>query len=331
MSFQDPIAFILIPLILMPLFIAHLREDSPGIRFPDGESLIQLPGSNRTRCSRQIIFLRALSLILITIALARPQQILEESKVTSEGVDMVLSVDISSSMLAEDFNIGTKRLNRIEAAKAVINDFVRNRRGDRIGMVLFAAKAYMICPLTLDYDWLLTNLERAEVGLIEDNTAIGSGLSSALNRLKTPGSRGKAVILLTDGRNNAGRIAPEEAAAAAKALNVKVYTIGIGSKGPAPYPAKDPFGKKIYRAIPLDMDEGLLIWIASKTGAKYFRATDITSLKDIFQEIDQIEKTPIEEKIYYSRTELFHLFLIPGLVLLGLELILRRTILRRIP
>jgi Ca-activated chloride channel family protein len=263
--------------------------------------------------------------------LARPQQILEESKVKTEGIDIVLSVDVSSSMLAEDFNVDSKRINRMEAAKAVIKDFIRNRRGDRIGMVLFAARAYMICPLTLDYEWLLTNLERVDVGLIEDNTAIGSGLSSALNRLKESSARGKAVILLTDGRNNAGRIGPEEAAAAARALKVKVYTIGIGSQGPAPYPAKDPFGKKIYRAIPLDIDEGLLNWIASNTEARYFRASDMTSLKEIFREIDQLEKTPIEEKIYYARVELFHLFLISGMVLLCLEVILRRTILRRIP
>lgn len=331
MRFQDPLLFILIPFILIALFFAYRKDNSPGIRFPDGDSLKQLPKSMKARLSQHILFLRALSLTLILLALARPQQILEESKVKTEGIDIVLSVDVSSSMLAEDFNVDSKRINRMEAAKAVIKDFIRNRRGDRIGMVLFAARAYMICPLTLDYEWLLTNLERVDVGLIEDNTAIGSGLSSALNRLKESSARGKAVILLTDGRNNAGRIGPEEAAAAARALKVKVYTIGIGSQGPAPYPAKDPFGKKIYRAIPLDIDEGLLNWIASNTEARYFRASDMTSLKEIFREIDQLEKTPIEEKIYYARVELFHLFLIPGLVLLGLEVILRRTILRRIP
>jgi len=331
MRFQDPWLFIFIPIVLAALFFAQRKVKTPGIRFSNGELLTGLPKSFKIKLSEHIIFLRAISSLLIILALARPQLVLEELKIKTEGIDIVLTVDVSSSMLAEDFIIGTSRVSRIDAAKAVIKDFVRGRKSDRIGMVSFAAKAYMVCPLTLDYDWLLTNLERVNVGMIEDNTALGSGLSSALNRLKESSTKGKAAILLTDGRNNAGRITPGEAAAAAKALKIKLYTIGMGSKGPAPYPGKDLFGNKIYRSINLDMDEDLLNRIASETEAKYFRAMDMTSLREIFKEIDRLEKAPIVEKVYYVREELFHRFLIPGLILLGLEVILRRTILRRIP
>jgi Ca-activated chloride channel family protein len=331
MKFQDPWLLLLIPVALGALLAARKRGRSPGLRFPDGLLLKGLPPSPRASVARWIVMLRALSLILILMALARPQQILEESKIRTEGIDIVLTVDVSSSMLAEDFNLGAARMSRIEAAKRVIKDFIRGRKNDRIGMVSFAAESFMVCPLTLDYDWLLAHLDRVQVGMIEDNTALGSGLASALNRLRGTGAKGKAVILLTDGRNNAGKISPEEAAAAARALKIKVYTIGLGSTGPAPYPVMDPFGKRNYRFLALDLDEALLKRIAGETEARYFRAVDLQALQGIFKEIDRLEKVPIEERVYRVKQERFPVFLIPGLMVLMLEMILRRTILRRIP
>jgi Ca-activated chloride channel family protein len=243
----------------------------------------------------------------------------------------VLAVDTSTSMLAEDFELGGERENRLVVVKEVMKDFISNRHSDRIGIVAFASGAYTVSPLTLDYGWLIQNLDRVKIGMIEDGTAVGLGVSSALNRLKDTEAKGKVVIVLTDGRNNAGNISPLMAAEAAKALNIKVYTIGAGTKGLAPYPAKDFFGNTVYRQVKIEIDEETLKRIANATDARYFRATDTKSLRSIYDEIDKLETTPIEEKGYTEYKELFHLFLIPGLVLLMLEVILKNTVLRRIP
>ncbi len=331
MSFKDPFFLILLPLVWGLLIWGSRKAKIPGLRFSSGELLKEVPESLRVKLSKRTILMRILTCTLILFALARPQWITEETTIQTEGIDMIFTVDVSTSMLAEDFKMGTKRVSRLEAVKEVVKEFVRGRKSDRMGMIAFAARAYPVCPLTRDYDWLLENLERMTVGMIEDNTALGSGLSSALIRLKGTPSKEKVVILLTDGRNNAGTISPMTAASMARTLGIRIYTIGAGSKGPAPYPVKDPFGSTIYKPIPLDIDEETLRNIALKTEAKYFRATDITSLEEIFREIDELETTPIEEKVYYQREELFHLFLIPGLILLFLEIILKNTLLRRIP
>jgi len=215
--------------------------------------------------------------------------------------------------------------------KDVVENFIQGRKNDRIGIVAFAARAYTTSPLTLDYGWLLENLKRVRIGMIEDGTAIGSGLSVALKRLENTKAKSKIVILLTDGINNAGKISPSLAAEAAKALKVKVYTIGAGTKGMAPYPMKDFFGNTVYQPVKIDIDEDSLINIASKTEGKYFRATDTKSLKEIYAEIDRMEKSPIEEKGYMEYRELFPIFLSIAMVFLLLEVLLRNTILRRIP
>jgi Ca-activated chloride channel family protein len=331
MIFRDPWFLILIPVVAVLIFLAQRRTKQAGLRFSSGELIAGLRESRKVRFSKYLFFLRILCSILFVIALARPQSVLKETVITSEGIDLVLAVDVSTSMLAEDFKIADKKASRLEAIKEMSREFIRQRENDRIGMVIFAAGAYTVCPLTLDHDWVLQNLDRVEIGLIEDNTAIGLGLSAALNRLKESRSKGKVVILLTDGRNNAGDITPLTAATAARVLKIKVYTVGAGSNGLAPYPVTDPFGKTIYRMIPLDLDEDLLNQIASSTGAKYFRAMDIASLKETFLEIDRLEKSPIEQKVYQEYQELFHLFLIPGLVLLCLEIILKNTLLRKVP
>jgi len=330
MTFQNPWIFILLPVALLLLF-SMKGERRPSLRFST-ESLLNRSRPTLTlRMSKGIIFLRLLAVILIIIALARPQLMLQESRIETEGIDIILAVDTSTSMLAEDFELGGRRENRLEVVRDVIKDFISHRHSDRIGIVAFAAAAYTVAPLTLDYGWLMQNLERVKIGMIEDGTAIGSGLSSALNRLKDSGAKGKVVILLTDGRNNAGKISPLTAADAARALNIKVYTIGAGSKGLVPYPAKDVFGNTVYRQVQIDIDEETLKKIAEKTKGRYYRATDTKSLRNIYEEIDKIEKTPIEEKGYTEFKELFHLFLIPALVLLLLEVILKNTVLRRIP
>jgi Ca-activated chloride channel family protein len=331
MTFQNPWVFILLPVAAAVLLYSRKGKRQPALRFSTGILLDGLKPTPKLKLRKGVIILRMLALILIIIALSRPQLMLQESRRETEGIDIVLAIDTSTSMRAEDFELGGKRDNRLEVVRDVVKDFISRRHSDRIGIVAFAANAYTVSPLTLDYGWLLQNLERVKTGMTEDGTAIGSGISSALNRLKDSEAKGKVVILLTDGRNNAGKISPLTAADAARALNIKVYTIGAGSKGLVPYPAKDYYGNTVYRQVQIDIDEETLKKIAEKTKALYYRATDTTSLRNIYEEIDKIEKTPIEEKGYTEYKELFPLFLIPALALLILEVILKNTLLRRIP
>ncbi len=332
MTFKNP--FILIALLPLAAMIAvYARRKGPGatIRFSSSGLFTGLKSSFKLELSRNIVFLRLACVVLMIIALARPQAPVADSKIETEGIDICLAIDCSTSMLAEDFKIVGGRQNRIEVVKETVRDFIRGRKNDRIGIVAFAARAYTICPLTLDYGWLSENLERIKAGMIEDGTAIGSGIASSLNRLKDTRAKSKIIILLTDGRNNTGNISPMTAAQAAKALKVKIYTIGAGGKGPVPYPVKDFFGNTVYQSILVDIDEETLMKIASETGAKYFRATDTESLKKIYKEIDTLEKTPLEEKGYMEYRELFPVFLMPGLMLLFLEIALTGTLLRKIP
>lgn len=282
--------------------------------------------------------LRAAAIVLIILALARPQQAAEREKITSEGIDIILAMDVSTSMLAEDFKFGGARQNRLYVVKRVVEDFIKGRHNDKIGIIAFAGRAYTVCPLTLDYDWLINNLDRIKIGMVEDGTAIGSAIATSLNRLRQskglPAGRqakSKVLVLLTDGRNNAGNISPQTASHAAKALGVKIYTIGAGTKGLAPYPVEDFFGNKVYQPIRIDIDDQMLTKVAKITGGEYFRATDTESLKQIYANIDKMEKTPIEETGFVEYTELFGRFLLAGIGVLVLEIILSQTFLRRIP
>jgi len=331
MLFKNPLFFLLLPIVVLALLYSRRRSEEASLRFSSQDFLNIFTSSLKVKLSQNIIFLRITSLILIALALSRPQSPIEESKIQTEGVDIILAIDSSTSMLAEDFKLGTKRVNRLSAVKNVVKDFISKRQSDRIGIISFAARAYTVSPLTLDYGWLLNNLERVEAGMIEDGTAIGSGISSALNRLKDTKAKTKIIILLTDGVNNAGKISPQTAAEAASVLGVKVYTIGAGTKGLAPYPFKDFFGNTVYKSVEIEIDEEILMEIASKTEAKYYRAVDTESLKKIYEEIDKLEKTAVEEKDYSEYKELFPIFLIPAVFLLFLEVILSNTILRRIP
>ena len=331
MELRSPLFILLaIPVVLI-LFYARKKDKSGAISFSSGGLFQGLKETFRLRLARNILFLRLTGLILIILALSRPVSPVADSRIESEGIDIVLALDCSTSMLAEDFKLSGGRQNRLEVVKQVVKEFVKARESDRIGITAFAARAYTVCPLTLDYGWLLENLSRVQTGMIEDGTAIGSGLASALNRLKDSKAKSKVVILLTDGRNNTGDIAPSTAAEAAKALKIKVYTIGAGTKGLAPYPVKDFFGNTAYQSIEIDIDEDTLKDIADKTQGRYFRATDTESLREIYKEIDRMEKTEIEEKGFLEYNELFPFFLLPGIGLLFLEIVLSNTVLRKIP
>jgi Ca-activated chloride channel family protein len=332
MSLHNPFVLILIPAALLLFLYKQKKQVSEsGFKFSSGELVGKLKGTFKLRLSQNLIYVRLLAVILLIFALARPQSPVADSKIQSEGIDIVLAIDCSTSMLAEDFKLGGQRQNRVEVVKNVVKDFIMGRKNDRIAIVAFASRAYTVCPLTLDYGWLLDNLERVKTGLIEDGTALGSGIATSLNRLKDSKAKSKVVILLTDGRNNTGKISPLTASEAARALKIKVYTIGAGSKGPVPYPVKDFFGNTVYQPIQIDIDEDTLIKIADMTSAKYFRATDTESLRKIYKEIDELEKTAIEEKGYLEYNELFNVFLILSLIFLFLDIVLSNTILRKIP
>ena len=331
MIFLNPLFLLLFPLVVFIIIYVQRKNLTSGFKFSSGELLQNLKPTIKVFLSQKIIYLRLAGAILIILALARPQAPIADSKIVTEGIDIVLTLDSSTSMLAEDFKINGQRESRIDVIKDVVKNFIKGRKNDRLAIVTFAARAYTVCPLTLDYNWLLTNLERLKSGMLEDGTAIGSGIAASLSRLKNSAAKSKVIILLTDGRNNTGTISPLTAAEAAKALKVKIYTIGAGAKGPVPYPARDFFGNKVYQQVEVDLDENTLTKIASITGANFFSATNTQSLRDIYGEIDKLEKTPVQEKGYLQYNELFPLFLVPGLILLFLEVVLMNTVLRKVP
>ncbi len=307
------------------------RQRQPGLAFPSGLLLADLPQTFKIKLARHLIWLRVVIYALIIIALARPQGPLRQGIMRREGIDIVLTLDASTSMLAEDFLLKGWRVNRVDVVKDVVRDFVKERPDDRIGLVAFAGIAYTLCPLTLDHAWLLTHLDRIEAGMFEDGTAIGTALTVALNRLKDSQAKSKIIILLTDGINNAGEINPMTAAEAARALGVKIYTIGAGSRGPVPYPFRDIRGATVYRQVLLEIDEESLQEIARATLGEYFRATDTESLRRIYDAINRMEKIRFEEKGFEEREELFSYFLAAALVLVLIETLLINTWLRAIP
>ncbi len=321
---------VLIPL-LVYLVEKFERRFQGTFRFSNKDLVSDMKPSWRVTLVHNMSYMRAAALLFFILAVSRPQAVLEETRIHVEGIDIVLAVDTSSSMLAMDFEMGGKRFNRLDVVKNVVEVFIDKRPNDRIGLVAFSALAYTVCPLTLDHDWLEKNLERVRIGLIKDGTAIGSAISASLNRLKDSETKEKIIILLTDGRNNAGRISPMAAAEAARALGVRIYTIGAGTKGLAPYPVKDMFGNTVLRPVKIEIDDALLKNIAKTTDGMYFRATDTESLWDIFTEIDKLEKTPMEETGYNTYRELFGYLLIPGLLILFGEIVLSNTVFRRIP
>lgn len=329
---KDPLLLILI-IILIPLILTNYiyRRDGGNIRYSSLSFFKGVRHGKYIRYRHILIALRIFVIILLIVALARPQSGKAHSKALTEGIDIVLALDVSGSMLAEDFEMDNKRRNRLYVAKEVVKDFVKWRRDDRIGMVVFAGQAYTQCPLTPDYDILLQFLEKVQIGMIEDGTAIGSAIGVSVNRLKTSKAKSKVIILLTDGRNNKGEIDPLTAAELAKTFGIKIYTVGAGTKGLAPYPRQNMFGYTVYQNLEIDIDDEGLTEIAKITGGKYYRATDTKSLKEVYKQIDTLEKTKMEVAKYTEYNELFHYLVIPALCFFIFEVVLANTRFRKIP
>lgn len=334
MTFGKP--YILLLLLLLPL-LAWLkgRRGSPAAFLYSSVQLMRgLEGLNRSRAGKFLLVFRWLALALFIVALAQPRFVQSETKVTASGVDIAVALDMSGSMMAEDFEMKGKPVNRLAIAKDVLKKFIEKRPNDRIGLIVFSSQAFIASPLTLDHDFLQQNLDRLQLGAIDaSKTAIGSGLSTAVNRIRELKSKSKIVILMTDGQNNAGTIAPLTAAEAAESLKVKVYTIGVGTHGFARTPVqRNQFtGEMIYQMQPVDIDEVTLQKIADKTGGKYYRADNAEKFKAIYDEIDKLERTEETIQKYSQFDELFALALFPGLALLLLEIILASTIWRKLP
>jgi Ca-activated chloride channel family protein len=294
------------------------------------ETLKALKPARSLAWRKVLLIVRCAAMSLLIMALARPQSGTISTEIITEGVDIMLCLDTSGSMNALDFQLENKRVNRLQVVKKVVDEFIRGRQNDRIGMVVFAEEAFTQCPLTLDYGVLLSFLDRLEIGMAGDTTAIGSALATCVKRLKDLKSKSKIIILLTDGRNNTGTISPATAADIAKTHGIKVYTIGAGTEGEAPFLVDSLFGKHyVYQKV--DLDEVTLKEIAQKTGGRYFRATNTEALKTIYQQIDKMEKTEAKMKEYMEYDERFTYFLIPALCLILLEILLANTRFMKIP
>ena len=300
------------------------------MRFSSLDNLKRVKKSTSIFLRHVLLVLRCLAIALFVVALARPQSSTKASEVLTEGIDIVLCLDTSGSMQALDFKWENERQNRLQVVKKVVSDFIKGRKNDRIGMVVFGEEAFTQCPLTLDYGVLLSFLDQVEIGMAGDSTAIGSALGTCIKRLKELKSKSKVVILLTDGRNNAGRVSPETAAEIAKTFNIKTYTIGVGTEGEVPFLVDTIFGKKyVYQRV--DLDEVTLKEIADVTGGQYFKATNTKALEEIYNQIDKLERTKVEVKEYMEYEELFGWFLLPGLACILLEIVLAHTRFRKIP
>jgi len=317
-------------LLLLPLVAVYYwrRRTGGQMKFSTLRHLKQIPASLRQILRRYLPLLRLAVLALVILGIARPQSGSKQEEVLTEGIDIMLAIDVSTSMLAEDF----KPKNRLAAARAVASEFIEGRRDDPIGLVIFAGEAFSQCPLTLDYGVLQEILDKTDTAPREwDGTAIGNGLATAVARLKDSKANSKVIILLTDGENNSGEIDPVTAAQVASTFNIRVYTIGAGTKGTAMVPIDDPFFGKRYVPVKVNIDEELLTRIANLTGGQYFRATSTNKLRDIYAEIGELEKTKIEVKEFTRYEELFVNFILAALALLLLELVLANTWLRKIP
>ncbi len=327
LEFAQPLWFLALAALPVYWLISGLRrKNRTGMRYSSIDSSKQAPRTIWTRLRWLPTVLRSAVWILAVAALARPQTSNTVVERFAEGVDIMMVLDTSTSMRAQDF-----RPNRFVAAKEVGTEFIQGRTSDRVGLIVFAAKAFTQTPLTLDYGFLTTMLNEVEVGIIEDGTAIGTALAMGVNRLKETDAKSKVVILLTDGQNNRGEIDPVTAADVAATLGVRVYTIGVGTRGEAPVIVDHPFAGQQRVMMKVEIDEDMLRSVAQKTGGKYFRATNKEALKTIYQEIGDLEKTKIEERSYTDYAERYHYFLWPALLLLMFELLLSSTRLRRIP
>lgn len=327
MIFANP-AYLWLLLLIIPLIVWYILKQHKGdasIEISTTMPFDKLPKSYKYYLRHVCFGLKVLALVSLIVAIARPQLNNSWSNKTTEGIDIVMALDISTSMLARDFSP-----NRVEAAKDVAAQFVSGRPYDNIGLVIFAGESFTMCPMTVDHAVLLNLIKTVECGMLEDRTAIGDGLATAINRIKDGPAKSKTIILLTDGTNNAGDIAPVTAAEIAATFGVRVYTIGVGTQGEALYPVQTPYGIT-YKPYPVEIDETTLRNIASKTGGEYFRATDKSALKDIFEEIDKLEKTKLSVTQFNKKEEVFMPWILLAFLLLCADIILRNTILKNIP
>lgn len=312
LPFHKPLFLLLLPL---PFIIYFLKKRFKiSYKISTIKIIGKVPETGKIKIFKSLPYLWILSMVLIIFTLAEPVKKREYEEIITQGIDIILTIDSSGSMLSEDF----KPKNRLEVAKEVVKEFVEGRRGDRLGLVVFSADAITQCPLTTDYNVLLSTLEKVQIGMLEDGTAIGNALSLSVARLKNSKAKSKVIILLTDGQNNRGEVSPLTAMEIAKTFKIKVYTIGVGTRGYAMMPVEDPIFGKRYVQVPVNIDEELLQKIAQETGGKYFRATDPEKLKEIYKNIDQMEKSEVKTKKYvffrtkylYTLIPSFFLFLI---------------------
>ena len=329
--FQHPaLLLLLIPLGLFAWWLGRSGRPS-AITHSNTELVSSLAKARRTRWGRILLLLRWLSAALFVVALARPSVEHRHAQVHSSGVDIMLAIDVSGSMQAQDMLGPHGRSSRLDAAKEVVGRFVGDRESDRIGLLAFAGQPYLVSPLTLDHDWVLQRLGALDASQVGDGTAIGSALASGVRRLDAQPAKSKILVLLTDGQNNSGKISPDAAAEAARALGVKVYTIGIGSAGEALVPFTDERGQEQLVKARVDVDEPSMKHVAELTGGAFYRATDTQSLRDVYAAIDRLEKTTHTLNAFTTHDERFAWFALPGLLLLASELALTATRFRRIP
>ena len=326
-SFNNPELLYLLVLLLGLVVWYYFKHNKTqaSLQLSSLKAFENTPKTFRYYLRHLLVVLRFFAVGLLIVALARPQEISNEQETSTEGIDIMLTLDISSSMLAQDFDP-----NRLEASKKVAQEFISGRPQDRIGLAIFSGESFTQCPLTADHALLMNLFNDVNQGLIEDGTAIGLGLATAVNRLKDSKAKSKVIILLTDGVNNMGEISPSTAADLAKEFGIRVYTIGVGKNGTAPYPVQTVFGLR-YQDVEVKIDEKTLKEISSKTDGEYFRATNNATLKEIYQTIDKLEKSKISVKKYSHKEELFLFFVSLAFLLLIFELVLKGTILKTIP
>lgn len=331
MRFLQPEWFWLLALLPIVILWRGRRGPVAAIEYSDVSLAREVARSSRSRLGLLVWMLPILACALMIVGLARPQRAHSRTEVTANGIDIVLGLDVSGSMQALDFQIDRQRVNRIEVVKSVVSRFIDERPDDRIGLIAFAGAPYLVSPITLDHDWLQQNLERVTVGAADDGTAIGSAIAASVNRLRLTPAKSKVVILLTDGVNNTGKISPLAAAEAARAMGVKIYTVGVGVRGNASIPIRDVAGNMRLITVKSDVDEKTLQAVADETGGKFYRATDTDSLEKIYEQINRFEKTAQTVQKFERTEELYPWALIPSLAILGLSLILQQTWLRRLP
>jgi Ca-activated chloride channel family protein len=321
MRFVHPEFLWLLALLPLLALIRGRRGPAPALLFSTTAIAAALAQGRRTSPGHILTAVRLLAIGLLILAVARPQLGNSITEINASGIDILLAVDVSGSMQALDFTLHGNPADRLDVVKSVVAQFIDDRPNDRIGLVAFAGKPYMVSPLTLDHDWLRKRLEALSIGMVEDGTAIGSAIGSGINRLREKDAKSRIMILLTDGMNNAGKVPPQVAAEAAETLKIKVYTIGAGTRGEAPMPVTDNFGRKRLVRARVDIDEETLTRVAQMTGARYFRATDTESLKKVYDEINAMETTTRTIKNFEHYRELFPFLVIAALLLFGFALL----------